>query len=284
MAHVYEMGHDEVSVRLTETGVDKPGYTVHGVPRGGACAVQYLRKARAVAVPGQADVILDDIIDSGKTRDRYRVRYPSKRFVALVDKTEGDCEIGWVKFPWEGESSPEDAVVRLLEYIGEDPTRDGLADTPDRVIRSFEEMTSGYSEDPKEILGKVFAQDHDEMIISAGIRFSSLCEHHMLPFSGTAAVGYIPWNGKVVGLSKLARVVGAFSHRLQIQERLTQQVASSISKALNPLGVGVVMRAHHSCMGCRGVRQPDSEMVTSCMTGVFRDKAEVRAEFLGLVG
>lgn len=174
-----------------------------------------------------------------------------------------------------------DAVRYLLQCVGEDPDREGLVDTPKRVVRALAEMTRGYREEPETVLGTVFEEDCDQMVVVRGIRFASLCEHHLLPFTGTAAVGYIP-QGKVVGLSKIPRLVEAYARRLQMQERLTAQVASGIDSVLRPLGVGVVMRAHHACMGCRGVRQPDAEMVTSHLIGAARD-ASVKAELLALL-
>lgn len=172
-----------------------------------------------------------------------------------------------------------DAVRTLLFHIGENPDRDGLKNTPDRVRRSLLEMTAGYLENPEEILSTTFEVAYDEIVISAGIPFCSLCEHHMLPFIGTVDVGYIP--GKVVGLSKLSRLVDCFSRRLQVQERLTQQIAGSIVEYLSP-NAAVVVRASHMCMECRGVRKIGSQMITSAMFGAFREKAEARAEFLAL--
>lgn len=175
----------------------------------------------------------------------------------------------------------ECAIRDLLVGLGEDPDREGLTETPSRVVRAFREMTSGYSQDPAEILSTVFEVPHDEMVILRGIRFVSLCEHHLLPFIGTASVGYIP-RGRVVGLSKLARLVECFARRLQVQERMTDQIAQALMTHLNPLGVGVIVQAQHSCMGCRGVKQPDAEMVTSSMVGAMRGEGGARGEFLRL--
>lgn len=172
----------------------------------------------------------------------------------------------------------ESAVKTLLAFIGEDPKRNGLIDTPQRVVRAWRELTQGYNQDPAEILGRVFEQDCDEMVVLRGIRFYSTCEHHLLPFYGQAVVGYLP--GKVVGISKLARLVECFARRLQIQERMTSQIANAIVDHLEAKGVGVVLRAHHMCMGCRGVGQSEAEMVTSAMLGRLRESAEARAEFL----
>ena len=172
----------------------------------------------------------------------------------------------------------EEAIVTLLRYIGEDPDRDGLRDTPARVARAWREMTSGYDDDPATILGRTFDESSDEMIILRGISFYSTCEHHLLPFYGTATVGYLP--GKVVGISKLARLVECFARRLQIQERMTRQIAEAVETHLDARGVAVVLRAHHLCMGCRGVRQEETEMVTSSMLGTLRSDATSRSEFL----
>jgi GTP cyclohydrolase I len=173
------------------------------------------------------------------------------------------------------------AVRDLLAWIGEDPEREGLRDTPNRVLKSLVELTGGYADDPATILARVFDERSDQMVVVTGIRVVSLCEHHLLPFTGTAVVGYVP-DGRVVGLSKLPRLVNAFARRLQVQERLTEQVADAIAEHLQPKGVGVLIRAHHQCMGLRGVQQPDALMTTSALRGVMLDKPEARAEFLAL--
>ena len=174
----------------------------------------------------------------------------------------------------------EMAVTRLLRFIGEEPERDGLVDTPRRVVRAWREMTAGYGEDPAEILSRTFDETSDELVILRGVSFHSTCEHHMLPFYGTASVGYLP--GKVVGISKLARLVHCYARRLQIQERMTRQIAEAIAEHLGARGTGVIVTAHHLCMGCRGVRQASTEMVTSCMLGTLRNDAVSRSEFLRL--
>lgn len=177
----------------------------------------------------------------------------------------------------------ENAVRVLLGDIGEDVDRPGLRDTPARYVRALHELTAGYETDIAELLGVTFPDDYDELVVVRGVEFTSLCEHHLLAFTGTATVGYIPTPGLgVVGLSKLARLVDAFARRLQVQERMTQQIAEAIDKHLSPVGVGVVVRARHSCMGCRGVRKPTAEMVTSSMLGAMRDEPQTRAEFLSL--
>ncbi len=175
----------------------------------------------------------------------------------------------------------EQAITTLLAFLGEDPSRDGLIDTPRRVINAWQEMTAGYAVTDRESLSTVFDEPHDEMVVLTGIEFTSTCEHHMLPFHGLATVGYIP-DGAIVGLSKLARVVTQYSQRLQNQERITVQVANAIEQVLAPLGVGVVLEGHHSCMSCRGVKQPQARMITSVMRGVMTTKPEARSEFMAL--
>lgn len=178
----------------------------------------------------------------------------------------------------------EAAIKTLLRWTGDDPSRDGLVETPARVVKAFEEYFRGYDEDPEAILQKTFEEieGYDEMIVLRGIRFESHCEHHMAPIIGHAWVAYIP-RGRVVGISKLARVVNAFAKRLQIQEKMTAQIANTIEKVLEPEGVAVVIKAEHHCMTTRGVLKPGTDMVTSRMLGVFRDNAITRQEFLAIV-
>ena len=179
---------------------------------------------------------------------------------------------------------PEALVRGLIENIGDDPTREGLLDTPARVVKSYAELFGGYKMDPTAILSRQFHEEgSDEMVICRDIEMYSTCEHHMLPFFGRASVGYVPKAGKIVGLSKLARVVDCFSRRLQNQERITRQVADAIHQALDPVGVAVVIEAEHFCMRARGVAKQNSFMVTSAMLGIFRDDASARAEFMRLI-
>jgi GTP cyclohydrolase IA len=174
-------------------------------------------------------------------------------------------------------------VDSLLVELGEDPRRQGLRATPDRVARALRELTDGYSVKPQDVIADaIFDQDYDEMVLVKDIPFYSLCEHHMLPFFGHVHVGYLP-NGKVVGLSKIPRLIEVFSHRLQIQEQLTNQVAQALNTALAPRGVGVVVEARHMCMEMRGVETPGGRMITSCMLGTFRRDPRTRSEFLDLV-
>ncbi|MBI2215279.1 MAG: GTP cyclohydrolase I FolE [Acidobacteria bacterium] len=174
----------------------------------------------------------------------------------------------------------ERAVATLLEYVGEEPSRDGLRDTPARVVRAMRELTSGYDDDPAQILSRTFDESSDELIMLRDIAFHSTCEHHLLPFHGTVSIGYLP--GKVVGISKLARLVDCFARRLQIQERMTNQIARAIETHLESRGTGVIVSARHLCMACRGVRKESTAMVTSAMLGALRADAASRAEFLRL--
>jgi len=174
-------------------------------------------------------------------------------------------------------------IRSILTKIGEDPTRDGLVNTPERVDRAFRFLTSGYQMDPDELLNKaLFDVSYDEMVIVRDIELFSLCEHHLLPFFGKAHVGYIP-NGRVIGLSKIPRLVDMFSRRLQVQERLTTQIAETISEKIHPRGVAVVIEAQHLCMIMRGVEKQNSVAVTSSMLGVFKENQNTRNEFLNLV-
>ncbi len=181
----------------------------------------------------------------------------------------------------DGERSAREAVVRLLQWLGEDPNRDGLRDTPRRVVAALREMTSGYHRDPAHILSTTFQVDYGELVVLRHLEFTSLCEHHLMPFAGTCSLGYVP-DGRVVGLSKLARLVSCFARRLQIQERMTVEIAQALWEHLQPRGVGIVIAARHCCMSCRGVNQPISQMVTRTLLGQLRDDPQVRAEFLSL--
>jgi GTP cyclohydrolase I len=180
-------------------------------------------------------------------------------------------------------ASFEDLVREMLVRLHEDPDREGLVRTPNRVHKAYEFLTKGYSEDPEAMLkNALFTVTYDEMVIVKDIEMFSLCEHHMLPFFGKVHVAYIP-NGKVIGLSKIPRLIEIFSRRLQIQERLTTQIAETIQKAIQPQGVGVVVEARHLCMMMRGVEKQNSAAVTSSMLGCFREEQETRTEFLSLI-
>lgn len=175
------------------------------------------------------------------------------------------------------------AVIAMIQAIGDDPRREGLVDTPRRIAEMYADIFSGMEENPEEHLKVGFEEGHQEMVIAKDVAFYSMCEHHFLPFYGTAHVGYIP-NGRVVGASKLSRVVDVLSRRPQLQERLTSQIADTIVKVLEPRGVAVILEAEHLCMTMRGIKKPGSKIVTSAMRGLFRQRAATRAEFLTLIG
>lgn len=179
----------------------------------------------------------------------------------------------------------EEAVRTLLRWAGDDPEREGLAGTPDRVVRSYEEFFAGYDQDPRDMLQRTFeeVEGYDEVVVLRDIRLESHCEHHMVPIIGKVHVGYLP-DKRVVGISKLARVVDAYAHRLQIQEKLTAQIANTLQEVLQPRGVAVVIEAAHQCMTTRGVHTPGVSMVTSTMLGAFRDDPTTRREFLAMIG
>lgn len=181
------------------------------------------------------------------------------------------------------EPNAESGIAAILDLCGDNPRREGLVKTPHRVVKAFKEMTAGYELDPAEILSTVFEEGScDEMVALVGVEFWSLCEHHLLPFHGTATMAYIP-NGKVVGLSKLARLLHCYARRFQIQEKLTSEIANAIQQHLAPRGVGVILKATHLCMAARGVQTPGT-MVTSALLGEMRDDPAVRGEFLCLHG
>jgi len=187
-----------------------------------------------------------------------------------------------MKMTEEGRIKIANAVRQILEAIGEDPEREGLVETPRRVAEMYEELFGGLCVDPAEELAVGFEEGHQEMVVIRDVPFYSLCEHHLLPFHGVAHIGYIP-KGRVVGISKLARVVETLARRPQLQERLTSQVADTIVRGLRPAGVGVVIEATHLCMTMRGVKKPHSSVVTSAMRGGFRQSAATRAEFLSII-
>lgn len=177
----------------------------------------------------------------------------------------------------------EDAARQILIGIGEDPEREGLLKTPQRVAKAYAELMDGYSKNPEKLInGAFFGVDYDQMVVVNDIEFYSMCEHHMLPFFGHAHVAYLP-NGKVIGLSKIPRIVDMFAHRLQVQERMTQQIAELINDQIHPQGVAVVVEAQHMCMTMRGVKKQEATMTTSAMLGVFRTRLETRLEFLNRI-
>jgi len=266
---------------------------MYGIPRGGIYAVQsilpYIGNVYLVEKPDADCIFIDDVIDTGKTRDRFIYKYdkPNLPFYALIDKTGKDnpYKETWVSFPWErmtNEVGPIDNVRRLIEYIGEDLNREGLKETPERVIKSYEKLFGGYKQKPADVI-KVFEDDScDEMVVVKNIQFYSTCEHHMLPFFGKAHIAYIP-DGRVIGVSKLIRILEIYTRRLTIQERIVQQVTEVLQDMLKPRGVACVLEAQHFCMTSRGVEKQGSIMVTSSLTGSFKESIETRSEFLKMI-
>ena len=263
-------------------------YKVYGIPRGGvsaALAVSAHIDIELVDDPNDADLFIDDLLDSGKTLEHWCDEYPGKPFFVLIDKLEEEYRNEWVVFPWEGDStsSIEDNIRRLLQYVGEDANREGLLETPRRAAKAWAHWCGGYGGDPAKIL-KVFedgAENHDQMVTVKDIPIYSHCEHHMAPIFGTVTISYIP-NGKIVGLSKLSRLAEMYARRLQVQERLTDQIADALFEHLQPKGVGVVIKARHMCMESRGVCQQGHHTITTALRGAMRDESETRAEFLQL--
>jgi len=269
----------QVYHRLEQAIKDLPADAkYYGVPRGGQIIAGMT--GSAVDKIEDADIIIDDLIDSGKTEQRYS--HYKKPFIALIDKRK-ELKGEWLVFPWESkgadtEETVEDNVARLLQYFGENPKREGLLETPKRFVKFYDEFLS-----PPEWNCTTFdSEGYNEMIVQTNIPFQSLCEHHIAPFFGTGTIAYIP-NEKIVGLSKLARTLETFSRRLQNQERITMQVADFLQKELNPLGVAVQLTAKHLCMEMRGVKKPNVYTTTTKLLGAFKDDQGARQEFLSAV-
>ena len=270
---------EQVYHRLEETIKELPkGTKYYGVPRGGQIVAGMT--GAAVDTIEEADVIIDDLIDSGATEERYE-KY-KKPFLALIDKRI-ELQGEWLVFPWEEqegdtEETVEDNVRRLLQYFGEDSNREGLLETPKRFIKFFKEFLN-----PPEWNCTTFeGEGYDEMIVQTNIPFHSLCEHHIAPFFGTGTIAYIP-NKRIVGLSKLARTLETYSRRLQNQERITMQVAEFLWKELEPQGVAVQITAKHMCMEMRGVKKHDTYTTTTKLIGIFKTDASARQEFLNAI-
>lgn len=267
---------------------------IFGIPKGGVPLALRLSQLGEIPfvdqVTGPSILVVDDICDSGATRLRYRDNdFACIHWAGHTDfapewyarPTDGE----WIHYWWEGEQgtvSIEDAVVRLLQYIGEDPAREGLKDTPRRVIKSYDHLFSGYKKNPADLFTTFSADGYDEMVVLRDIEIYSMCEHHMLPFIGKAHVAYIP-NKKIIGISKLARLVEVFSRRLQIQERIGAQVTGALMEYLEPKGAACIIDAQHLCMKMRGVEKQNSVMTTSSLTGIFLEKPETRAELMRMI-
>jgi GTP cyclohydrolase IA len=295
---VHPLTHHEVDTRAYEVAriihhnfPPQHGHLrrVYAIPRGGVPAAYAIMRHlpssfTLVQSPEQAEIIIDDLVDSGRTRDKVLELAPLAAFFSLFNKqTE---PLGWVVFPWEGDEqgSIQDSTVRLLQYIGEDPDRDGLIKTPDRVARAWKDWTSGYGQNPATIL-TTFKEtgNYDEMVLVRDLPFYSQCEHHLAPFFGHASVAYIP-DGQIVGLSKLDRVVNIFARRLQVQERMTTQIVDALMEHLKPKGAAVRLSARHLCMESRGIHKQGHQTVTQALRGVFYDDPRTRSEFLGALG
>lgn len=263
-----------------------------GVPRGGISAAYLIAstspKFSVVDNAYHADVIVDDLVDSGATLERCYKNHPSLPFYCLIDKRYDKEYAGkWLVFPWENKDGQDEGIenniVRLIQYVGEDANREGLKETPKRVAKAWKFWTSGYSINPKDIL-KVFedgAEGCDEMVVRKDIPIYSHCEHHLAAIIGKCTIAYIP-DGKVVGLSKMDRLADMFARRLQVQERMTNQIADAMFDILQPKGVGVWITARHLCVESRGVCNHNSDTETSALRGVFKDQPETRAEFLAM--
>lgn len=279
-----------ITASLSFSTREKSPIPVYPIPRGGVPAAYALGNYLPIRIVDNAkDAIFffDDIIDSGDTMQYWCDKFPGKPFFALIDKTEKECPFKneWIVFPWEAtaEASIEDSIKRILQFIGENPARGGLKETPTRVAKALQDWFSGYTKKPEDIL-KTFkdgADSCDEMVVVKDIPFYSKCEHHMADIFGTATIAYIP-NGKIVGLSKLSRLLDIYAKRLQVQERLTNQVADAIMEHLGATGAGVIIKARHMCMESRGICKQGSVTITSALRGVMKSQADTRAEFIAL--
>ena len=286
---------NQLGLAMVGAGPKARTQCMYPIPRGGVpvaymLAGLYPNMLAITSDLSKATCYVDDIIDSGATRAKWCASpgVPHLPFFAMIDKTKpGSFSDSWVVFPWEGDEEQdegiEDNIRRILQYVGEDPKRGGLIETPGRVAKAWTHWCSGYGADISKLL-KTFedgADGCDEMVVLKDLPFYTHCEHHMAPFFGTATIAYIP-DGKIVGLSKIPRLLDAFARRLQVQERLTNQMADALQEHLSPLGVGVVIKARHLCMESRGIQQQGHHTVTSALRGVMRDVPETRAEFLSL--
>lgn len=254
---------------------------VWGVPRGGAIVAGMLaiHGMKPVDEIEKADVIIDDIWDSGATARRFFESHPGKPFMAMITKSDPSQ---WIMFPWEvedHEETGEETARRFLQSLEVDLSPTGRRDTPARFARALRSLLAGEQEEVGALLETKFKETYDEVVMVRDLPFVSVCEHHVMPFIGKATIGYLP-AGKVIGLSKIPRALRALSRRMQIQERLTQEIAKAIWEAARPRGVGVILRATHTCMTLRGI-ESSGEMVTSFLLGTFRE-GPPRAEFFSL--
>lgn len=272
--------------------------TVYGIPRGGQYPAAMLAQdmgKKLIFSPSDIDcqtLVVDDLCDSGATIEKFRKEHAAAKFAVVYLKTGGKdypwlkhgtaIEGDWLVFPDEHDGGIEENAKRILQYIGEDVTREGLVETPKRMRRAWDEIFAGYNTNPRDLV-KTFTQGTcKEMVILKNAEFYSTCEHHFFPFFGHCSIGYIP-DKKVIGVSKLARLLDCYSKRMQIQERMTTQIADFIMDELGARGVYVIAEGVHFCMTSRGVKKQDASMVTSAIRGVFESNAQARAEFLALI-
>ena len=277
-ANQYKITWSEIITRANKLDKSKKYY---GVPRGGQYIAALLNPVDTI---NEADYIIDDLIDSGSTQKRYSSY--NKPFIALFNKqNEIELKNKWLVFPWEvNDNIPiEDNIIRILEYIGENPNREGLIETPKRIVKMYNELYYAYKNPPPDI--KLFKNGsdgiiYDQMIIDSG-DFYSTCEHHMLPFFGKYYFAYIPKpDGLIIGLSKIARIVNYFAAKLQIQERLGSDIVNYLDKALNnPLGIGIILKAEHLCKTMRGVKK-QGLMTTAYLKGMLLNDINSKNEFL----
>lgn len=277
---------------------------IFGVPKGGVPLAMKLSNLLNIPVVDTFEIkeshkfgllVVDDVVDSGKTREFYEhnnfaclhVKSNLQNPEGVPDYFIADNIDEWISYWWEGEEQPaEDAVTRMIQAIGDDPNREGMKDTPQRVIKSWGQLFCGYEGDPQERIAKMmteFSKDgYDELVLLKDIEFFSFCEHHLLPFFGKAHIAYIP-NEKVVGISKLARLLDIHSRRFQIQERIGELVTKDIMNHLKAKGAACIIEAQHLCMKMRGVSKQHSVMTTSSMKGAFLEKPAARAELMSLI-
>lgn len=282
-----DLSWDWVMDRLEE--IDYAGNKVYGIPKGGMIAAGFLKNATCVPTPEMADIILDDVLESGRTMDIYKKKYPDKQWYVLLNKNVeyGPGPKPWFTFPWErqhpmeGDASIEDSIVRILQYLGEDTKREGLVMTPKRVVRSWKELFAGYNQKIEDFMTVFDAEGASEIVLLKDIEFYSTCEHHFQPIIGKAHVAYIPGK-KIVGISKLARLVDMYARRLQNQERITNQVVEALAKTVAPLGAACIIEAQHMCTCSRGVGKQSAVMVTSSVAGRFTNDS-AKQELMKLI-
>lgn len=274
---------------------------IYGIPKSGSIVASHLAASEpsflvVVYQPEKADCFVDDIIDTGTTQERYCERYGKKTYALYGKGRQKNCIVQvprttWVEFPWEQEDitrkEHQDFIVRLLEELGEDANREGLRDTPARFLKAWREMTAGYTMDitlkGMESSDLLSPADTHGMVVAHDIAFHSLCEHHLLPFVGKVHVGYLP-DHHLIGHSKIPRIVEMYARRLQVQERIGQQICDTLEEVLQPRGIGVIVEASHFCMMMRGVKKESARIITSHLKGAFKDDPRTRQEFLTLIG